>query len=260
MQKEQQLSIESYIGYLVFKNGIPVAYGGGWIFGERCQFGINILAPFRGGESAYLFSQLLRVYYQHFEVKRFVVKPYQFGKNNNEALQSGAFWFYYKHGFRPDNDQLQILAMDELKKRKADPRYRTSLSLLKEFIASDMVLQLSSNAVPVFDAASLSIAITDFIKKKFAGNRAKALLACERKTKKELNIKTTRGWSTNEKKTLQQWSLLVQATLPLESWNNSERKRFVQLIKIKGNAREIEFIKLSQKHHRYWKELSAKFS
>ena len=88
MQKEQQLSIESYIGYLVFKNGIPVAYGGGWIFGERCQFGINILAPFRGGESAYLFSQLLRVYYQHFEVKRFVVKPYQFGKNNNEALQN----------------------------------------------------------------------------------------------------------------------------------------------------------------------------
>ena len=150
--------------------------------------------------------------------------------------------------------------MDELKKRKADPRYRTSLSLLKEFIASDMVLQLSSNAVPVFDAASLSIAITDFINKNFAGNRARALLACERKTKKELNIKTTRGWSTNEKKTIQQWSLLVQATLPLESWNNSERKRLVLLIKIKENVREIEFIKLSQKHHRFWKELSAKFS
>ena len=259
MQKELQLSIESYIGYLVFKNGIPVAYGGGWIFGERCQFGINILAPFRGGESAFIFSQLLRLYYQHFGVKRFVVKPYQFGKNNKEALQSGAFWFYYKHGFRPENDQLQKLAMEELKKINTDKQYRTSINVLKYFTAANMVLQLSSTAVPVFDAASVSMAITNFINKNFAGNRAQALIACERKTKKELNIKTTRGWSINEKKTLQQWSLLVQATLPLENWNNSERKRFVELIKIKGNAREIEFITLSQKHHRFWMDLLTKF-
>ena len=260
MNREQRLSIESYIGYLVFKNGIPVAYGGGWIFGERCQFGINILAPFRGGESAFIFSQLLRVYYQHFGVKRFVVKPYQFGKNNKEALQSGAFWFYYKHGFRPDNDQLQKLAMEELKKRKADKQYRTSISLLKKFTTANMVLLLSPTAVPVFDAALVSVDITNFINEYFDGNREKALLVCERKTKKELSIKTIRGWSNNEKKTLQQWSLLVQATLLPVNWKNSEKKLFVQLIKVKGNTREIEFIKLSQKHQRFWKELSVKFS
>ena len=260
MNREQRLSIESYIGYLVFKNGIPVAYGGGWIFGERCQIGINILARFRGGESAFIFSQLLRVYYQHFGVKRFVVKPYQFGKNNKEALQSGAFWFYYKHGFRPDNDQLQKLAMEELKKRKADKQYRTSISLLKKFTTANMVLLLSPTAVPVFDAALVSVAITNFINEYFDGNREKALLVCERKTKKELSIKTIRGWSNNEKKTLQQWSLLVQATLLPVNWKNSEKKLFVQLIKVKGNTREIEFIKLSQKHQRFWKELSVKFS
>ncbi len=260
MHKEQQLSIESYIGYLVFKNGIPVAYGGGWIFGERCQIGINILAPFRGGESAFIFSQLLRVYYQYFGVKRFVVKPYQFGKNNKEALQSGAFWFYYKHGFRPDNDQLQKMAMEELKKRKVDPRYRTSIIRLKEFTASNMVLQLSSNAVPVFDAASVSMAITSFINKYFEGNRTLALIACERKTKKELSIKTIRGWSNNEKKALQQWSLLIQATLSPINWSKIEKQKLVQLIKVKGNADEREFINCAQKHHRFWKDLSAKFS
>ena len=260
MHKEQQLSIESYIGYLVFKNGIPVAYGGGWIFGERCQIGINILARFRGGESAFIFSQLLRVYYQHFGVKRFVVKPYQFGKNNKEALQSGAFWFYYKHGFRPDNDQLQKMAMEELKKRKVDPRYRTSIIMLKEFTASNMVLQLSSNAVPVFDAASVSMAITSFINKNFAGNRTMALLVCERKTKEELSIKTIRGWSNNEKKALQQWSLLIQATLSPINWSKIEKQKLVQLIKVKGNADEREFINCAQKHHRFWKDLSAKFS
>ncbi|HEY6063829.1 MAG TPA: hypothetical protein VIV35_09485, partial [Chitinophagaceae bacterium] len=63
LKKEHRLSMESYVGYLVLKNGIPVAYGGGWIFGERCQFGINILEPFRGAESAYIMSQLIRVYF-----------------------------------------------------------------------------------------------------------------------------------------------------------------------------------------------------
>jgi hypothetical protein len=37
----KRYSLESYIGYLVLKNTIPVSYGGGWIFGDRCQFGIN---------------------------------------------------------------------------------------------------------------------------------------------------------------------------------------------------------------------------
>ena len=32
---------------------------------------------------------------------RFVVEPSQFGGTNKEGLLSGAFWFYYRLGFRP---------------------------------------------------------------------------------------------------------------------------------------------------------------
>lgn len=105
--------MESYIGYLVLKNNIPVSYGGGWIFGERCQFGINILQSFRGGESGLIICEILRVYHQHFGVTRFVVKPYQFGLHNPEAIKTGAFWFYYKLGFRPENEQLKEQALQE---------------------------------------------------------------------------------------------------------------------------------------------------
>ena len=42
MTKDRRFSLDSYIGFLALKNGIPVAYGGGWIFGHRCKIGVNI--------------------------------------------------------------------------------------------------------------------------------------------------------------------------------------------------------------------------
>ncbi|NJM51440.1 MAG: hypothetical protein HC843_11690, partial [Sphingomonadales bacterium] len=64
---------------------IPVAYGGGWVFGDRCEIGINVFDDFRGGESALLFGQILRVYRHHYRVRRFLVDPFQFGAGNREG-------------------------------------------------------------------------------------------------------------------------------------------------------------------------------
>jgi hypothetical protein len=260
MDAEHRLSIESYIGYLVFKNGIAVSYGGGWIFGERCQFGINILEPFRGGESAYIFSQLIRLYHQHFNVKRFVVKPYQFGKNNKEALESGAFWFYYKHGFRPVDVQLQKLSDSELEKKKNDRNYRTPVDILKKFTGSNMMLAFSETAPPDFDPSSVSLAITDFINEEFNGNRMLAMAECEKKTKEQLKIKKIISRTDLEKRAFQQWSLLTQAVLVPAAWSKKEKKQLLLLIQAKGHPDEFHFIRLLQKHRRLWKDLTAKFS
>ncbi len=257
MDSERRLSIESYIGYLALKNGIPVAYGGGWIFGTRCQFGINILSPFRGGESALLFGNLLRVFKQRFGIRCFVVKPYQFGEKNQDALESGAFWFYYKHGFRPENEQLQKLADEEW--RKKNKHYRTSVDLLKKFTGSNLVLHLSKDSFPDFDAAKISLAITDFINKNYNGNRTVAGHDCLQKTKSVLSIKDFSKWNGYEKKALQEWSLPSQACLDLSSWSSMDKKKFVTLIKAKGYGPELNFIKLLQAHQRLWKDLCTKF-
>jgi hypothetical protein len=34
-----------------------------------------------------------------FDVDSFTINPYQLGDGNDEALASGAWWFYYKFGF-----------------------------------------------------------------------------------------------------------------------------------------------------------------
>lgn len=259
MNAERRLSIESYIGYLAFKNGTPVAYGGGWLFGQRCQFGINILPPFRGGESAFLFYQLLRVYKQYFGAERFVVKPYQFGKNNTEALQSGAFWFYYKAGFRPEDNTLQQLAITEYKKRKKDKQYRTPVHLLKKFTSSNLCLDFSENSFPHFDAALLSVKITAFINQQFEGNRDYAMHICESKTKKQLGISSHHTWTSHEKKVLREWCLFVQALLNIEKWTDKEKELLVRIIRAKGNFPEINFIKQIQNHKRFWAELDKSF-
>jgi hypothetical protein len=62
MIPQRQLPLESSVGFTLFKNGIPVSYGGTWIFGPRARFGLNIFDAFRGGESGYTLCQLLRVF------------------------------------------------------------------------------------------------------------------------------------------------------------------------------------------------------
>jgi hypothetical protein len=99
MRPDRRAPLDSHIGMMLFKNAVPVGYGGGWPFLGTCKIGVNVFAPFRGGESALLFGQVLREYRQCFGVGRFVAEPSQFGGTNSEGLRSGAFWFYYRLGF-----------------------------------------------------------------------------------------------------------------------------------------------------------------
>lgn len=259
MNPERRLSIESYIGYLCFKNGVPVAYGGGWIFGRRCQFGINILPAFRGGESSFILAQLLRVYRQYFAVDRFVVKPYQFGKNNLEALRSGAYWFYYKAGFRPENEKLSRLAKQEWEKKKTRPQYRAPVSMMKEFTESPVFLDFSKKSTSLFDASALSLSITDWVNQHFNGKRDKAMAHASSKTKQQLQFQTFRGWNGYEKKAFSEWSLLLQSTLNLHKWTAKQKMGLLQLIKSKGSLPERQFIRLLQQQERLWKEWSMLF-
>jgi hypothetical protein len=119
MTPERQLPLESYVGFTLFKNGLPVAYGGAWVMGERAAFGMNIFEPFRGGESGFMMCQVLRAYRQAFKVRYFEVDAHQFGLDNPDGIASGAFWFYYRHGFRPLSAPLQRLALQEEAHRRA---------------------------------------------------------------------------------------------------------------------------------------------
>ena len=176
MAPGRRLPLDSHVGFMLFKNSLPVGYGGAWPFLGTAKIGVNIFAPFRGGESAYLFCQVLRVYRQRFGIDHFIAEPSQFGGGNREGLESGAFWFYYRLGFRPVDAALAALAAEEFQRMRSTPGYRPPLPVLRRFTRSDIELRLhpERTVAAACDPADLSLAVSAWIAKRFHGDRAQS--------------------------------------------------------------------------------------
>jgi hypothetical protein len=144
MLPPHQLPLETYFGFTFFKNGIPISYGGIWAFGAMAKIGLNIFEPFRGGESGYILCQLMRVMKQALGVTYVEMEPYQYGLDNPGGIASGAFWFYYKYGFRPVDSELRELAQREYHKIKSRNNYRSTEKTLLRFTESNIGVNLGS--------------------------------------------------------------------------------------------------------------------
>lgn len=176
MTPPRQLPLESYVGFTLFKNGLPAAYGGSWLLGERANFGMNIFEPFRGGESGMMMSQVLRLYRGLFGVAYFEVDAHQFGLDNPEGITSGAFWFYYRHGFRPIDRALYHRAEQERERLSRRSGLRTSAKMLRGFTGSNVALNFG-DSVPthLFD---LTTRVTLLVQKNYRDDRIQAERDC----------------------------------------------------------------------------------
>jgi hypothetical protein len=238
---ERRLPLESYIGFMMFKNGYPMAYGGGWLFGNRSLIGVNIFESFRGGESAFVFCQLLRSYKQSFGANYFEVEPYQFGKNNPEGLQSGAFWFYYRFGFRPIDKELNELALKEAEKIQTTKSYRTSIETLKRFTDSNLAVNFNNEALPV-NPSIISEYISNQIKLKFNGNRSSAEKYCLAILKNDLGIEISKTTKL-EKNGINKLSFFIGFCIQTKHLNLKEKNNLKQFVLEKGKS-EFKYIEL----------------
>ncbi len=227
-------ALDSHIGYVLFKNSIPIGYGGGWPFLGTCKIGINIFAPFRGGESAFLMASVLRVYAQLFAVERFVVEPYQFGAGNREGLESGAFWFYFRLGFRPVEPTLRAIALDEFERMQRNAGHRTPLPILRRFARSDLERPVIRGAREACDPAALSQAVTAWIGSRFQGRRDRAEAAALRSVAAALGLRGTTGWNDDERNALRTMAPVLAQIRDLHAWPARDKQRLVALIRGKG--------------------------
>jgi len=76
-----------------------------------------------------------------FGAERFTIDPYQLGAGNKEGLKSGAWWFYYKLGFRPRDAEVKRVLAGELRAMKRDPKHRSTSSTLKKLSAQALSKQ-----------------------------------------------------------------------------------------------------------------------
>jgi len=139
---DKRLPLRAYHAAMIYKNGVPVGYFEGLSLCERMESGFNLYYTFRDGETAWLYARTLNVMHQFAGVTAFALDPYQIGHENEEGIESGAFWFYRKLGFRPTSKEVLQLALKEEEKLRTREGYRTPAATLRQLAASPMIFEL----------------------------------------------------------------------------------------------------------------------
>jgi hypothetical protein len=142
----RRLPIRAYLAGYTLKNGVPINYIEAIGLCEWIEIGFNTFYTYRQGETAWIYAQALRCLCALTAAKCISIYPYQIGQNNDEAIDSGAFWFYRKLGFRPGRADLQSLCEREEKRIAANPQYRTPPRTLKRLAEAHMFYDVRSSA------------------------------------------------------------------------------------------------------------------
>ena len=131
MVPERRKAAAAVYGVLTLKNGVPIGYMDLGVAARHVEIAFNTFESFRGAEAAHILARTLAMLRRVFRASSFGIDRYQLGLGNHEAIESGAWWFYYKLGFRPRAAAAKRLARRELARWRADRAYRSSGATLQ---------------------------------------------------------------------------------------------------------------------------------
>lgn len=213
----KRLPLRASHATMIYKNGVPIGYFEGLSLFERMEGGFNLYYTFRDGETAWLYARILNVMRHFAGVTAFSIEPYQIGHENEEGIESGAFWFYRKLGFRStEREALQLTEKEEQKiaERKG---YRTSARTLRKLAASPMIFELDQKRTGDWDQFAVRK-----IGLRIQGRKFESLLSL------------VPGWTR---------------------WSAVEQQRLKRIIRAKGDAEETTYLRLMQRHKRLRAEI-----
>lgn len=242
---EYRLPLRAYHAAIIFKNGIPVAYFEGLSLFERMESGFNLYYTFREGETAWLYARVLRLMRQLAGVTVFSIEPYQIGHENEEGIESGAFWFYRKLGFRPVRPEILTLTQAEERKMTNDRRYRTSARTLGKLAAGYMLFESpdatkKSGEWDRFESRNIGLAVQRRMARDFSGDPEKVRTQSIDLVRRALNVKALTTDSDLP---------VVLAMIPeLKNWTPADKKLAAQVLSAKHGTDEADYLKQMQKH------------
>src|SRR5262249_14224978 len=152
---DRRLPLRAYHAGCTYKNGVPINYLESISMFDWAEVGFNTFYTYREGETAWIYAKVLHLLHQLTGVSCISVYPYQIGFNNEEAIQSGAFWFYRKLGFRPGKPELLTLAEREEKKIARDPTHRTSATTLRKIANGHIFYEFADAPRGLYDNFSV---------------------------------------------------------------------------------------------------------
>lgn len=242
-----RLTLEGNYGYMIFKNRLAVAYGGASPLFRQANTGINVFPEYRKGEAAWMFVQTLRAFRTLFGCERFIANPYQFGDENEEAIDSAAFWFYYRLGFRPIRADIRRLADVEWKRLRSRPGAQTRAATLKRLATCDLVLSLpAAKAGALYPETNLGLcaaAVTDRLAEYRMPLRQQAIQRCIEETAHRLSVRGRRRWPAVDREGFDRLAPLVALIDNLPRWTTAQRRELVALMRTKNHPREREYVR-----------------
>ncbi|HWX55975.1 MAG TPA: hypothetical protein VN176_15410 [Verrucomicrobiae bacterium] len=248
----RRLPLRAYVAGFTLKNGVPVNYIEAIGLCEWIEVGFNTFYTFRGGETAWIYAQALRCLCHLTGATCISVYPYQLGHHNDEAIESGAFWFYRKLGFRPGRDDLARLVEREERRIAAKPGYKTPARTLRRLAAEHVFYELPGSepgAWDTFSTRNIGMKVNRRMAREFGGNSAAVRRASSEQVARALGPRTS-TLTPLEQIAFENLALALAMVPDLKSWTQDEKASFLQVIRAKAGADEMRFLHLTQNHGR----------
>jgi hypothetical protein len=248
---ERRLLLECSYGMIMLKNGVPFGYALASTLFRSTEVAYNIFDSFRGGEAAWVFGRLLATIRHLFGTEVFAIDPFQLGYGNKEGLASGAWWFYYKLGFRPRDREIRRVLRGELEQMKIDLGHRSTPATLEQLAADYSFFYLGRQRDDVLGRVflgNIGLEISHYLAQRFGGERERGLEVCSREAMDLLGLRTLAGFSAGERLAWERWSPLVLILPGVERWSSANRRALVRVVRAKGGRQESDFVRRFDRH------------
>jgi hypothetical protein len=228
---ERRLLLASAYGVLTLRHGVPIGYVQLDGFLSTALVHFNTFDTFRGADAAWVFARALATARALFGADAFAIEPYQLGRDNDEALDSGAFWFYVKLGFAPLDRRIAALARRERTRFARDPRARSSRRTLERLAGGYLVWEPGGRAATVPPHAAISRAITAALAARAEPiPAARAALAAA--AARLAGLDHGRRLDLAARTWLERWAPMLVSLPGLGSWPRAERHALGELIRL----------------------------
>jgi hypothetical protein len=247
---EKRLPLRAYLAGFTVKNDVPINYVECISLFDWTEIGFNTFPAYRDGETAWIYAQTLRLLRQLHSVNAISVYPYQIGDGNEEAIASGAFWFYRKMGFRSMDSQLEKLAQAEERKIQAKPGYHTSAPVLRRLSKAHVVYELPEverGAWDSFAMRNIGFAVQRRMAREFGGDADAMRKAAVARLARNLNANPQK-LKAHEYTAFADFATVFGLVPDLARWSSEEIGALRTIIAAKAGRNEQRYMRLLQKH------------
>jgi len=248
----RRLPLRAYVAGFTVKNGVPINYIEAIGLCEWIEVGFNTFYTYRHGETAWIYAQTLRLLRQLHGTNAISVYPYQIGDGNEEAIASGAFWFYRKMGFRSMDPALEKLAEAEEKKVRANPKYRTSAATLRRLSKANVVYELPEaqrGAWDNFSMRNIGLAVQKRMARDFDADAEAMRKAAVKRLAHTIKV-DPKKLKPQAQTAFADFATVLSLVPELDRWSAEEKDTLRDIIIDKAGRTELRYQGMLQKHHR----------